>query len=232
MFAIDLSELTIISITYNNPAIASTVKSIEPLVIHGVTHVIQNGGAIISDDYFPKSIVFNEKDLGLYDAINKGIQKVATDYFMLIHAGDEFISSADVLQNIISKLKSSRCSIALNSQWIGSRKHSSMYWRPWMLLFGTQPPHMPCIFSSKMYKGKKYNLDIPVIADFDFFLTQVNWKEYTKTNEILVRMETGGMTSNGFRSFFTLNKLFYKIYGLRGLLMIAGRIPLKLFQMI
>ena len=227
----DLKEFTIVSISYNNDGIYNTVNSLTPVFDAGGKMIIQNGGRDISIK--SKSVrVFNEQDSGIYDGLNKGISKVRTRFFMLLHAGDVFIGNTSTLYNIIKEMERSSNCISLNSQFIGSRLHSSRYWRPWMINFGAQPPHLPAIYRSESFKKKQYSLEIPIIADFDFFLNQVDWQKAQWNNELLVKMETGGATSGGFQSFTRVSKYFIQSYGLRGILMAITRLPFKLIQAI
>ena len=82
-----LNDLTIVSITFNNPGIHKTIESLKPLLDHGAHVLIQNGGNPIAIDAQNLKI-YNEEDSGIYDGLNKGIKKVDTAYFMLLHAGD------------------------------------------------------------------------------------------------------------------------------------------------
>ena len=200
-------DLTIVSITYNNAGIHNTIDSVLPILNDGGKMVIQNGGRTLKVNH-KGIIVHNEKDQGIYDALNKGINKVKTRFFMLLHAGDTFIGSVDEIKTILFKLEKSQKFMSLNSQYIGTRLHSSYKWRPWMLYLGVQPPHLPCIYRSEVFVSKKYSIDIPIIADFDFFYRKINWENAQWDNKLLVKMETGGVTSGGIQSFlFVFNNI-------------------------
>ena len=224
-----LNDLTIVSITFNNPGIHKTIESLRPLLECGAKVLIQNGGKPITIEA-QNLTIYNEEDNGIYDGLNKGIKKVDTAYFMLLHAGDTFIGSADDLSIIIDDLHNQTKHLSLNSQLIGKRFHSSRFWKPWMLAFGTQPPHLPCVYRSSKYKSHKYNTAIPVIADFNLFYQQDMWDSYINHKKLLVQMEPGGKTSGGFGSFILVSKHFVIHYGIRGLIMATCRFPLKLLQ--
>lgn len=228
---INLNDLTVVSITCNNDGIYRTIDSVKPLLNAGCKMIIQNGGSPME---FQHEYIYirNEKDKGVYDAMNKGISIVKTNFFILLHAGDILIANASEIYNIIAEMERLNKDMSLNSQYIGSRLHSSHNWRPWMLNLGVQPPHLPVIYKTITYKEKKYTLEIPIIADFDFFLNKVNWKNVIWHNKLLVKMETGGATSGGLRSFLFVSKCFIKSYGLRGCIMALTRIPFKLIQAI
>lgn len=224
-----LDELTIVTITFNDDGVYNTTESIQTLLKYGAKHIIQNGGGEI-DLPFTSSTVINEKDNGIYDAINKGIARVKTKYFMLLHAGDLFIGSISDMRFILSHFEKADCHLILNSQLIGNRLHSSRLWRPWMMAFGAQPPHLPTIYRSNPYKERNYDPTITIISDFDFFYNQVNWKNYKNTNKIIVKMNTGGATSSGISSFLKVSTLFVRQYKIKGLFFCLGRVPFKLLQ--
>lgn len=227
----DLSCFTVVSITYNDQGISETIDSVEKLRKLGARHIVQNGGKLLQG--IPEScIVYNEPDLGIYDALNKGLEKVETDFFMFLHAGDSFIGTTHDLITIINTLELGQKNLSINSQYIGKRLHSSRMWKPWMLNFGAQPPHLPTIYRTSEFKKIKYDLSRPIIADFHFFLKDVNWKNHINNHKILVQMSIGGETSSGLKSFFKLNKIYYQDFGVLGLVMIIARIPIKILQAI
>ena len=205
--------------------------SILPIIDAGGKMIIQNGGAPVRLENNMIQ-VYDEKDQGIYDALNKGISKVRTKFFMLIHAGDIFIGKPEEISKVVVELENTFNSMSLNSQYIGSRLHSSRNWRPWMLNLGVQPPHLPIIYRSKIFKHIEYSLDIPIIADFDFFLKKVDWNNVSWNNKVLVKMETGGATSSGIQSFFFVSRCFSKTYGIKGFIMALTRIPFKFLQAI
>ena len=225
-----LNDLTIVSITFNNPGIHKTIESLRPLLECGAQVVVQNGGKPITIEA-QNLTIYNEEDSGIYDGLNKGIKKVDSAFFMLLHAGDEFIGSPDTMARIITDLMQHGKDLSLNSQLIGSRKHSSRLWSPWMLNLGAQPPHLPSIYRTSAFKPKLYRLDIPIIADFDFFKSYT-WSSYMKHNYVLVQMELGGATSGGYKSFVNVSKLMIRHYGKVGFFMSIFRLPLKVIQMI
>lgn len=226
-----LKNFTIVSITFNNDGINRTINSVLPLIEEGASMIIQNGGRHLNSSH-SGILIKNEPDGGIYDAINRGISSVKTAYFMLLHAGDTFIGKPDDISSILFNLQRLNSNISLNSQFIGERLHSSRFWRPWMLQFGAQPPHLPTIYETETYQSKEYSLKIPIIADFDFFRSHVEWKSASWDNKIIVKMTTGGATSRGVFSILFVTKCFYTSYGFKGIAMAITRIPFKILQAI
>jgi len=226
-----LSKLSFVSICYNDPGICETTQSIKHLLELGSKHIIQNGGKSLNSKDFLFSQVYNEEDYGIYNALNKAISKVQTEYFILIHAGDTFIGSKNDLEEIIIHLNKTKADLSLNNQLIGSRRHFSNLWKPWMLFFGAQPPHLPTIYRTDIFQNIHYSEKIPVIADFEFFKS-LQWSNYRKDNKLLIKMATGGRTSSGFKSFIFVNRCYLRVYGINGWLYILLRIPFKIIQTI
>ena len=235
-----LENLTIISISYNNEdELLSTLKSYNDCLNNGAKSIIINGGKSFNENIFHDNVLLiQEKDYGIFDALNKGIKYVNTKYFILIHSGDKFISNSDYLQNILNKMNIEELDIILGDQTIPlmnfKRKHSARLWSPLFLNFGAQPPHMPTIYKTSFVNNIQYDIKNKIIADFfyfkDIFSKNPKWSKY---NESLIEMGAGGTTTNGFSSFVLVSKEFIKNYGfLKGLLISIIRIPLKFTQMI
>lgn len=233
-----LKELSVITITYNNEdELQKTYKSLEDFRSEGGKHIIVNGGKSVSG-FVKNVLLIEESDQGIYDAINKGISKVSTTYFMLIHSGDFLIETTKSLEILLKKLNDESLDILLNDCSIeyGNEKRylKSSKWMPWMFKFGAQPPHPPTIYRTQSVSLLRYDLNHPVIADFkyleDLFRVGVKW---ARGNLLLIHMSAGGATSSGVRSFFHVNKQFRK---LKGPLIMAWfaltRPAIKVYQML
>ena len=233
-----IQDLTIVTITFNNEEeLKSTYDSLEEFRKAGGTHIIVNGGRSIKS-IVKNSTLIEEPDNGIYDALNKGIKKVDTPFFMLIHSGDSLIESNALLEKLISKMESNNLDLLLNDCSIefgsGKRFMKSSKWKPWMFFFGAQPPHPPTIYRSSTVKSFKYDLSHPVIADFkyleDLFKAKLNWD---KGNKLLIHMSAGGATSSGIKSFFFVNKQFRRLKGPFKMILFALTRPfIKVYQMI
>lgn len=231
-------DLTIITITFNNiQELKDTTNSIDSLIHKGCNHIIINGGDSINPNLFPKSIVVNEADNGPYDAMNKGIRRVATKYFMLIHSGDRFICDLKDFELQYAQLEKEKLDLLLNDQIIHfhgyKRKHSSKFWKPILFYFGVQPPHLPIIYRYDFIKNTNYLSRKSIIADFEYLKKTFEKRpKYQKGNKIVIEMNGGGLTSSGFGSLLLVSKEFIKLYGVRGIFYSFLRIPFKILQSI
>lgn len=227
-----MKDLTIITITFNNKSdLIKTYNSLEGFRNSGGTHIIINGGKTVKSIVKEDCHLYEERDNGIYDALNKGISKVNTSYFMLIHSGDILVVEIDILQELINKMKIHNYDILLNNCSInyGSyfRAYNSNRWRPWMIRFGVQPPHPPIIYKREAMSKLGYNQSNSTIADFEYLESIFKDKvKYGVGNQLLVEMCSGGKTSSGLSSFFHVNKEFLKLKGLKKALVFSLSRPL------
>ena len=233
-----LSDLSVITITYNNPEeLLMTHESLEDFRKNGGHHIVINGGLSVA--YFIKDcLLIEEGDKGIYDALNKGIERVNTKYFMLIHSGDTLVQDNSILEELLKKMANESLDILLNNCSIefgkGKRIMKSNKWRPWMFIFGAQPPHPPTIYRTNAVKTISYDINHSVIADFKYLENLFKLKlKYGYGRKLLIHMSAGGVTSSGIRSFFFVNRQFRQLKGPIKMIRFAMFRPIiKIIQMI
>lgn len=234
-----LKSLSIITITFNNPEdLINTYNNLESFRKAGGQHIIVNGGTTIKQLIDDDCVLLEDSDKGIYDALNKGIQLVQTPYLMLIHSGDLLVATLKVLEDQLATMNERQLDILLNDCTIefgtGKRLMSSKNWKPWMFKLGAQPPHPPTIYTSSFVESLKYDINHPVIADFDY-LERIfkDMPKYDKGNQTLIYMSAGGKTSSGLSSFFTVNREFRRLKGIIvATCFIFTRPIIKIIQMI
>lgn len=234
-------SLTIVSIAFNNEdELLFTLNSYHQCLEAGARSLVINGGKKFnqSNEYHKNVKLIEEKDDGIFDALNKGVNFTKTKYLIFIHSGDKFTGNINYLNSLLIKMESEKLDLFLGNQTIPfmgiKRKHSSKFWYPFFLKFGAQPPHMPTIYKKTFIDDFNYDKSNKVIADFfyfrDLFRKKPKWSKYSKS---LIEMGPGGNTTNGFSSFILVSNEFIKNYGLlRGVLISIFRIPFKFIQML
>ena len=232
-----LKDLTVVTISYNNPEdLGKTYDSLNDFRAQGGNHIVVNGGKSVSSLVLDVYLI-EEPDKGIYDALNKGIAHVATPYFMLIHSGDFLVERIEILESLLTKMEDEELDFLLNDCSIeyGRKKRlmKSSNWKPWMFKFGAQPPHPPTIYRTNSVSSFEYDLEHPVIADFNYLEEIVNSDlRWSRGKKLLIHMSQGGETSSGIQSFFHVNKQFRKLKGPIKMLWFAFTRPLiKLYQM-
>lgn len=103
-------KFSIITVTYNAATVIEpTLKSIAAQTYRNIEFLLIDGGS--SDDTVEKvrtggveiACLVSERDKGLYDAMNKGIERATGDYLCFLNAGDSF-HAPDVLEKMVAAI--------------------------------------------------------------------------------------------------------------------------------
>lgn len=103
-------KLSIITINYNEAAaLQRTIDSVRSQTYQDYEHIIIDGESIDESVFYIKSYAeaypslkwVSERDKGVYDAQNKGIERAEGEYCFFLNAGDVF-ASTQVLENMFS----------------------------------------------------------------------------------------------------------------------------------
>ncbi len=172
-------KLTIITINYNNAVgLQNTMASVVNQTYREFEYIVIDGN---STDGSKDIILKNEKklthwisepDLGIYNAMNKGILHARGEYLLFLNSGD-FLENLNTIENIIYDLKSS--DIVYGNMIID---------RKGVLEYAKTPEHLcfeemirgtlwhPVSFIKKELFSKfgLYNENNKIISDYEFFL--------------------------------------------------------------
>lgn len=101
-------KVSIITVTYNaETTIARTLESVATQTYPDIEHLIIDGASkdktVEIARQYPHATIFSEPDKGLYDAMNKGLQRATGDYLCFLNAGDK-LHSQDTIAHIASLL--------------------------------------------------------------------------------------------------------------------------------
>jgi len=172
-----------------------TYKNFELIVIDGGS----TDNTIEMVNCFQKNInlkYLTEKDDGIYDAMNKGIELSKGKWILFMNAGD-CLFDQDTLQYLASSIKSTDHIIYGDNKVIYSSKKQKVrkagqYKDLWK---GSQFCHQSSIIKSDIHKRIKFNTSYRLAADFDFFY-QCNKDNLTfrKVNAIISKTSAGGVS--------------------------------------
>lgn len=218
-------KISIITVCYNSAStIEKTILSIISQTYSNIEYIVIDGGSkdntinILNEYKTNIDYMVSESDDGLYDAMNKGINKATGDVIGILNSDDTFNSNT-IIQEIadfhkINSIDASVGNIVQHNQ-NGKiiRTYSSKRWQPLKLKMGYMPPH-PSIFIKKDIYEKlgAYRLDFKIGADYElitrFFLkNNITWKYSGITT---TSMLIGGISSSGFSSYKMISKEIIK----------------------
>ena len=167
----------------------------------------------------------SEPDRGMYDAINKGIEKAAGGVVGILNADDAF-SRRDVVSRVASafaenpsldavygdvRFVKNVAGASLDDVWAMKtvRWYSSRHWRPWMLQWGFMPPHPSVYIRGECFKRLGgYALDYKIAADYALLIRFLRGARLRAAYlpMCFTDMRVGGVSTRGWRSNLLLNR--------------------------
>ena len=214
-------KISIITATFNRGHfIESCVLSILRQDIKDVELIIIDG--LSTDSTFEKlrplikknkNIKFySETDSGIYDALNKGIDKANGEIIGFLHSDDVFYNS-EVLKKIIYKFKNHDIDGLYGNLEYVEKIDTNKVVRFWqscafnnnLLRKGWAPPHPTLFLKSNIYKKHgKFDLKFKISADYDFMLRifKDDSLKFEYVPRVITRMRTGGVSNKNIKNIF------------------------------
>lgn len=187
--------LSIITVTYNNVAgLQKTLASVREQDCQDIEHIIVDGASTDATASVlaacKTEIVISEPDRGLYDAMNKGIEKSSADWVFCLNAGDVFYSDK-IISQIKDQLKDDWDLVYGNVAVQGSRN--------WTINTNHkvhQVHHQGLFYRKSLHQ--KHNKYIQVaglsMADYLFF-AQCKKDRWEKIDQVIAIIDDYGLSS-------------------------------------
>lgn len=176
-----LPKITVITVAYNaEKVIESTVRSVLQQDYSNIEYIIVDGASTdstlsIIQKYQDRITLISEPDSGVYDAMNKGIDKATGEWILFMNAGDHFYSASVLSRAIESGYFTQDISVVYgdaefrlkNIAYINeaSDEVSTNQYMPFS--------HQAAFTRSIVAKQTKFDLTYKIAADAAFFLQLV-----------------------------------------------------------
>ncbi len=228
-------RISIITVVFNNVEyIEDTILSVLNQSYGDIEHIIIDGSSIdgtvdIIKSYekkFKKSGKIlkwiSEKDNGIYDAMNKGIELATGDIIGFLNSDDLYYDN-DVINNISNAFQNNNIDATYGDLIYVSKdlKRVKRYWRageyvPNSFKRGWMPPHPTFFLRKEMFKKYgKFNTDFKISGDYELMLRLIEKNHiiiyYIK--KILVKMRMGGKSNNSLKNLLKKSYEDYKAWG-------------------
>ena len=207
--------ISIITVTYNGEKhIEETFRSVFDQTYDNYEYIVIDGGSSdqtlkIIRKYEDKIDYWvSEKDLGIYDAFNKGMQLCQGDYLGFINSDDVY--EKNTLETLVKYIKTNS---DVDFIFGSVKKHWGILhgYKPWKIFYswGFYSSHSTGFFIKRTSAQKVglYDLKYKYHADYDYFYRLIVHKKMnglaTKKKEI-----TGIFRRGGFSSTINYRKLF------------------------
>tara|TARA_A100001011_G_scaffold91683_1_gene96335 strand:- start:11505 stop:12263 length:759 start_codon:yes stop_codon:yes gene_type:complete len=225
-------KITILTPTHNSAkTILANLRSVKNQKYNNWEHIIidnksnDNTLDLIKANANNKIKVISEKDKGIYDAINKGIQLAKGEIISILHSDDVYFNK-NTLQKVIKVFKNQDVGIIYGNLLYVSKEDTNKVIRYWkssdfnkgIFSKGWSPPHPTFFVKKKIYnKYGKYKVNIGNPADIELMYRFLELKEIKSkyVNEILIKMRYGGKSNNSIIQIFIQNLQILKILNLK-----------------
>ena len=219
-------KISIITIVYNNvrdieytllSVINQTYPHIEYIVIDGAS---TDGTLEVINTYRGSiDVLVSEKDKGIYDAMNKGLERATGDYVLFLNSGDELYDNS-TLQCIVEKgmhadiIYGETKLVDEERNIIGTRRHrapASFDWKSFK--YGMNICHQAIYVKRSI--APTYDTSYQLSADIDWVIRAAKKAKSTKNvNTYVARYLVGGMSQKRHKqSLKERYEIFKKHYG-------------------
>ena len=207
---------SIITVCYNSEkTIERTITSLRNQSYQNFEYIIIDGGStdstleIIKKNLDVVSILVSEKDEGIYDAMNKGIDLASGEIVGIINSDDWYEN--DTLENIF-KISSGQSNLVIHGlcRYFNGNEINQIigYHHSNLPLYSIS--HPTCFVSKSLYIAKgKFDTKYKIAADYDlllrFYLDKVT---FIFIELIIANFQNGGASSSRFSKYEFLRVKF------------------------
>lgn len=243
-------KISTITVTRNNASTigvtlssiaAQSYSDIECIVIDGAS---TDSTATVVRQYKNVSTFLSEPDAGIYDAMNKGLSLACGDIICFLNADDHY-ANADVLTNVATQMEREGLDAVFGDVAFFRhdaperliRRYRSSHFKPARLAWGWMPSHPALFVRRDVYQQTGgFRTKFKIAGDYEWVVRAFKSNEirYQHRPEVLVHMQTGGISTRGWRSTLLLNREVMQACRDNGVstnwFKILSKYPLKLLE--
>jgi glycosyltransferase involved in cell wall biosynthesis len=229
-----MTKVSVVTVCYNSQeTIEDTIKSVIQQDYPNIEYIIVDGLSkdntlSIVQKYKDKiAKVVSEKDKGIYDAINKGIE-LCTGNIVSVLNSDDMYASTTVISQVVAQINRDKTQAAYGDLNYVNRYDTQKIVRKWKsgnykhgkFFKGWMPPHPTFFIEKSCYqKFGKFNLELKTSADYELMLRMIHVHriKISYVPHLLVNMRTGGQSNVSLLNRIKGNKEDYKAWHINGL---------------
>ena len=247
----DLPSLSIITVCFNSVAtIRDAIESVLAQDYPDIEYIVIDGGstdgtADVVRSYGSRIAAYvSERDRGIYDAMNKGLELARGDVIGMLNS-DDIYSDSKVVSALISAMIAARTdSVFADVVYVDRsettrvvRYYDSGHWRPARFRYGLMPAHPTFFVKRELYsRVGPFSLEYRIAGDFEM-LVRILYRaraSYVHIPRPVVRMRRGGISTRGLRPLWILNREIVRACRANGLWtalpIVMLKFPLKLLE--
>lgn len=226
--------VSIITVCLNNRKfIPFAIESVLNQSYPNIEYIVIDGGSTDGTVEILKSYgdqitrFISEPDLGIYDAMNKGISLASGDIVGILNSDDLYFDN-NVISEVVEQFKRSSCPIIFGDLYYVNKDNTSTILRKWAtkgfvpnsFRKGWHPPHPTFFVFKKIYDDYGlFDLQYKLAADFELMLRflEKHRIQCLYFPRVLVKMRMGGATNKSLKNIFNQNIECYRAFKNNGL---------------
>ena len=216
-------KISIVTVTYNSAAtLADTLRSVDDQSYDAVEHIVIDGGSkddtatVVRRFGSRVSAFISEPDDGIYDAMNKGVALASGDVIGFLNADDHY-AHPDVLARVAESFRRAPLDAVFGDVAFFHpdrpdrlvRRYRSDRFSPSAIGWGWMPAH-PAMFVRRAVFERigAFKTDYRIAGDYEWVARAFHAGKlrYQHLPEVLVHMQTGGISTRDWRSTLLLNQ--------------------------
>jgi len=209
-------KVTIITAVYNSEkTVGDAIKSVDTQTYPNIEHLIIEGKSsdqslkVIAEHHHDRMTTYSESDSGIYEALNKGLERASGDIIGFVHS-DDFLAHDDVINNIVNCFTSDHVQAVYGDLDYISQQDIKKIIRRWStgafsskrLKRGWMPAHPTLYLRKSIYYNYGYfDTKFKIAADYDFILRIFSQftNETVYLSNVLYKMRVGGISNKNFK---------------------------------
>ncbi len=202
-------KISIITAVFNRrDTIGDALQSLRSQSYRDLEHVVVDGGSsdgtldVVTAQADDRTVLVSEPDDGIYDALNKGLERATGDVIGLLHS-DDMLAGGQVLDAVAAAFSTGDADAVYGDLDYVYRRDTSHVLRRWRsgaftparLRYGWMPPH-PALFLRRgvVERLGGYDTSFRIAGDYDAILRYFSSDGFRAAYvpEVLVKMRAGG----------------------------------------
>ncbi len=202
-------KISIITVVYNSVnTLKQTIFSVFGQTYKNIEYIIIDGGSgdgtveLIKNYENKISYWISEKDHGIYNAMNKGIEAATGEYIQFLNADDVLVNE-NVIKNIVLEIKRANRPDVLSAPiWmVDEERHIQKLLKNQIninqIKHGRSLPHPGIFMKRNLLKRYRFNENYEIASDFELILKcVVENKTFSFIDEPVVFFSNGGISES------------------------------------
>ena len=223
-------KITVVTVAYNEErTIKKTIESVLGQSSDAIEYIICDGKSqdktveianSYRENFIEKEITYtvnSEKDLGIYDAMNKGVKMAEGDYICFLNAGD-FFCEKNVIESVINAIEQNQFPDIVYGNIVNVDRNVITYgYGDDRYLFSDMSvPHPATFTKTSLLKENLFDTKYKIAADYNFVLGQkISGKKFFHIDKFITYFSFEGVSNNNLLEAMKECEAIKNSYGLK-----------------